>query len=78
MPHNPQNCHWSVLTLLMPPPYWLSATDAPWCCWNDRGVAPLASTAVCEHCPLWQPRRVEHGASAALPPAGAVHLPRAN
>lgn len=73
--HAAHSCHWSVPTLLMPRPYWLSAWDSPWCCWNEQEVLVLTSTAGCPNCPLWEPRRVPHGDQAAIPPAGAVALP---
>ena len=75
MRHTPQSCHWSVPTLFMPHPYWLSAWDSSWHCWNDRAIWILDSTDVCVTCPLWRPREVGHGQAAdAVPPKGAVPL----
>ena len=68
------SCHWSVPTLLMPWPYWLSAWDDPWSCWNGGDIWLLTSTDRCRSCPLWQPRRVDHGHPDAVPPAGAIPL----
>ena len=72
MRHVPQTCHWSVPTLFMPAPYWLAAWDAPWCCWADRQLLVLGSTAICETCPLWRPREIEAGKVEAVPPRGAM------
>ncbi len=73
--HAAHSCHWSVPTLFMLHPYWLSAWDAPWCCWNSRELLVLTSTDGCPRCPLWQPRDVAHGEEGALPPKGAVPFP---
>ena len=70
--HTPQSCHWSVPTLLMPKPYWLSADDAPWCCWNDRQILVLDFTDFCRTCPIWKPREGEAGRVDAVPPLGAI------
>jgi len=56
----------------MPRPYWLSATDAPWCCWNDQQIIPLDSTEICAACPMWKPREESDGAVDPLPKAGAM------
>lgn len=72
MRHVPQSCHWSVPTLLMPRPYWLSAADDPWCCWNDRQIVVLSSTEICGTCPLWKPRNMDAGNIEAVPPQGAM------
>ena len=73
MRHAPQSCHWSVPTLFIPPPYWLSAWDSPWCCWNTRAIWILESTETCVQCPLWKSRDTGHGQAAdAVPPQGAV------
>ena len=69
--HTPQSCHWSVLTILMPWPYWLSASDSPWCCWNDHDIWLLSTTETCRSCPLWKPRQASFGGVDALPPSGA-------
>ena len=74
MSHTPQSCHWSVPTLFMPRPYWLSAWDSPWTCWNDGAIWELTSTDRCLECPLWKPRDVGHGEADAVPPKGAVAL----
>jgi hypothetical protein len=74
MAHHVQGCHWAVPTLLMPRPYWLSAWDAPWSCWNTRAATVLMDTTACEACPLWRERRLPHCAEGAIPPAGAVAL----
>ncbi len=60
MAHHVQDCHWSVPTLLMPRPYWYSAWDAPWSCWNNRDVMVLQSTEICENCPLFRERARPH------------------
>ena len=73
----PQSCHWSVPTLFMPPPYWLSAWDSPWCCWNAGDIWILATTETCLSCPLWKPREVDYGQPEAIPPRGSVPLPSA-
>ena len=72
MEHHVQNCHWSVPTLMMPRPYWYSAWDAPWSCWNDHEMKVLESTEGCANCPFWRARHNEHGAGRELPPAGAM------
>jgi hypothetical protein len=72
MAHHVQDCHWSVPTLLMPRPYWLSAWDDPWSCWNDRDVKVLPSTDGCQNCPMFRERA--HDARPARPPEGAVRL----
>ena len=72
--HAAHSCHWSVPTLLMPWPYWTSALDSPWSCWNYRAVAVLRSTEGCQHCPMWRPRQVVHGEEGAIPPVGAVPM----
>jgi hypothetical protein len=72
MAHHVQDCHWSVPTLLMPRPYWLSAWDDPWSCWNDRDIKVLPSTEGCQNCPMFRARA--HGAGYAVPPEGAVRL----
>ncbi len=68
----PQSCHWSVPTLLMPRPYWLSATDAPWCCWNAREIVVLSSTDTCLTCPIWKAKGPETAKSSDVSPEGAV------
>ena len=73
--HSCHSCHWSVPTLLMPRPFWLSAWDSPWSCWNGREILVLTSTEGCPQCPLWEPRRVAHGHKDAIPPEGGVSLP---
>ena len=72
MAHHVQDCHWSVPTLLMPRPYWLSAWDDPWSCWNDRDIKVLQSTDGCQNCPLFRERAVPHHFGE--PPKGAVRL----
>jgi len=72
MAHHVQDCCWSVPTLLMPRPYWLSAWDAPWSCWNERAIAVLTSTEGCEICPLWRARVASQGIGWTVPPEGAV------
>ena len=72
MRQTPQNCHWSVPTLLMPRPYWFSADDDPWCCWNDRQIVVLTSTDICRTCPMWKPSERESSAVRSLPAAGAM------
>jgi hypothetical protein len=67
-----QDCHWSVPTLLMPRPYWLSAWDAPWSCWNEREMKVLATTDACQNCPGWRERVMEPASGRDVPPAGAV------
>ena len=68
----PQSCNWSVPTLLMPRPYWFSASDSPWCCWNDRQILVLTSTEICLTCPLWKPRQADAGHIEAVPRQGAM------
>jgi hypothetical protein len=72
--HTPWSCHWSVPTLLMPRPYWLSASDAPWSCWNDRQIVVLSSTDICGTCPLWRRREGHQGRGTveAVPREGAM------
>jgi hypothetical protein len=74
MAHHVQDCHWSVPTLLMPRPYWLSAWDEPWSCWNDRDIKVLPSTEGCQNCPLFRERAIPHRADGAIPPKGAMPL----
>jgi len=74
--HTPQSCHWSVPTLFMPQPYWLSAYDVPWCCWNHREIVLLHSTDVCAACQLWKPRNPVVEQAATVQPVGATPLPR--
>jgi hypothetical protein len=75
MAQHVQTCHWSVPTILMPRPFWLSAGESPWCCWNERDVRVLTSTTECESCPMWKPREVEHAHEGAIPPKGAMTAP---
>ena len=72
MRHTPQSCHWSVPTLLMPRPYWLSASDCPWCCWNDRQLLVLSTTEICRTCPMWKPRDADAGKLEPVPRPGAM------
>ena len=72
--HSAHTCHWSVPTLLMPRPFWLQASDSPWCCWNRHGIVVLSSTEGCGRCPMWEARREGDGRSATLRPDGAVPL----
>ena len=72
--HTAHSCHWSVPTILMPRPYWLSASDASWCCWNNQDIWVLTSTEGCHVCPLWKPRGHPHEEDAAMRPKGAVPL----
>lgn len=72
MHHTPQSCHWSVQTLLMPRPYWLSANDASWCCWNDRQIVVLDSTDVCRACQVWKPCDSDSGRLEPIPRQGAM------
>jgi hypothetical protein len=72
MAHHVQDCHWSVPTLLMPRPYWYSAWEAPWSCWNNHDIRVLDSTDVCENCPMWRPRAAHAGIGREVPPEGAV------
>ena len=75
MAHHVQDCHWAVPTLLMPRPYWLSAWDSPWSCWNDRDVKVLQSTDGCQNCPLFRERAVPHALiDGNVIPPGAVEL----
>jgi hypothetical protein len=73
--HSAHTCHWSVPTLLMPKPYWLSAWKSPWCCWNSEEALILTTTDGCPRCPLWEARRVSHDHPDAIPPVGSVPLP---
>ena len=59
----------------MPRPYWLSASESPWCCWNRHEILVLASTEVCPKCPMWESRRETDGRGEVLRPEGAVPLP---
>lgn len=68
----PQTCRWSVPTLLMPRPYWLSAEKALWCCWNDRQIVVLTSTDVCHTCPMWKSRGKAAERIDAIPAQGAM------
>jgi hypothetical protein len=72
--HVPHTCHWSVPTLFMPRPYWLSATDADWCCWNDRQIVVLESSETCKSCPQWTARQFDVGLAAMSPRPGAMPL----
>jgi hypothetical protein len=72
MRHTPQSCQWSVPTLLMPRPYWLSASDAPWSCWNDRQIVVLSSTDICLTCPMWKPHEEDNGRIQTFPRQGAM------
>ncbi len=72
MTHHVQDCHWSVPTLLMPRPYWLSASDNLWSCWNSRDIRVLHSTDRCHTCPMWRQRAADDHAGHSLPPDGAV------
>jgi len=72
MAQHVQDCHWSVPTLLMPRPYWFSAWEAPWSCWNEHQIAVLATTETCQHCPLWRQRHVKDGVGRSIPPEGAM------
>jgi len=74
MAHHVQDCHWSVPTLLMPRPYWFSAWDEPWSCWNDRDVQVLPSTEGCQNCPIFRERAIPHRVDGAIPPTGAKPL----
>jgi hypothetical protein len=74
MAHHVQDCHWSVPTLLMPRPYWFSAWDDPWSCWNDRDIKVLPSTEGCANCPLFRERALPACAADAVPPKGAILL----
>ena len=76
LPHAPQSCHWSVPTLLMPKPYWLSASDCPWCCWNDQEIRVLDSTEFCRTCPVWEPRRARLQKTGPVAPEGSVPGPQ--
>ncbi|HTR78503.1 MAG TPA: hypothetical protein VMH39_10345 [Gemmatimonadaceae bacterium] len=78
MTHHVQDCHWSVPTLMMPRPYWLSAWDAPWSCWNERNATVLESTGACERCPFWRARQAGESAGREIPPAGAIPLAAAD
>jgi hypothetical protein len=59
---------------MMPWPYWTSASDRPWTCWNYRAIMILSSTEGCHRCPMWTARQVVHSESA-IPPVGAIPLP---
>ncbi len=74
MAHHVQDCHWAVPTLLMPRPYWYSAWEDPWSCWNDSEIRILQSTDGCRNCPMWRPRTVQDSDSRDLPPEGALRL----
>lgn len=74
MANHVQDCHWAVPTLLMPRPYWFSAWDDPWSCWNDQDVKVLESTDGCRNCPLWRQRITREGVGRTLPPEGAVRV----
>jgi hypothetical protein len=56
----------------MPRPYWYSADDAPWCCWNDRQIIVLTSTEICETCPVWKARQSEGPPIGPIPAPGAM------
>ena len=75
--HTPPSCHWSVPTLLMPRPYWHSASDSPWSCWNDRQIVVLSSTDICRTCPLWKRREGPRGRGSVepVPREGAMPFP---
>jgi hypothetical protein len=74
MPQHVHECHWSVPTLLMPPPYWYAAWDDAWSCWNDRDIRILHSTEVCQRCPLFRKREAGREKTQAIPPRGAIRL----
>jgi len=73
--HEAHTCHWSVPTMLMPWPYWMSAADRPWSCWNPHAIMILSSTEGCRKCPMWTPRRQLHGQPGTIPPEGGIRLP---
>ena len=72
MLQTPQSCHWSVPTLLMPRPYWLSADDSPWCCWNDQQIVVLESTEICRACSMWKAREADAFTVGTIPAPGAM------
>jgi hypothetical protein len=58
----------------MPRPYWYSAWDDPWSCWNDRDIKVLPSTNGCQQCPMFRQRAIPHADACAIPPRGAIQL----
>ena len=74
MAHHVQDCHWSVPTLLMPRPYWFSAWDSPWSCWNDHDVKVLPSTDRCQNCPMFRERALSAEHYDDVQPKGAIGL----
>jgi hypothetical protein len=73
MAQHVQDCHWGMPTLLTPRPYWYSAWDDPWSCWNDRDLRILHSTEVCRQCPFFREREAGETAET-VPPRGAIRL----
>ncbi|MFN8062505.1 MAG: hypothetical protein U0Q12_25360 [Vicinamibacterales bacterium] len=73
--HNPRTCHWSIPTLFMPSPYWTSAWDRPWTCWNALEVRVLESGATCRDCPLWKARLPNERAGGWTQPEGSLAMP---
>jgi hypothetical protein len=44
-------------TLFLPEPYWCEAEESPWSCIREDAPRTLATTALCETCPKWEPRQ---------------------
>jgi hypothetical protein len=48
--HHVNLCRWSVPTLYLPYPLWLSTEEATWSCVRDGKPVPLHFTDACSQC----------------------------